>query len=234
VIRNPPSHFPLRLLFCLLAGTIPVSCVKVPIKQRVIEIHHYSIDPRPASDVAPAPADLSLLVQPFQGNAQQRGDRMLYSDELHEMDFYFYNRWTAPPEKMIGDALIEDLMDWGFFKQGVFQGDAAITPTHEVQGRVIKLYADNRSGDPTAVFEASLTVLRVDSRPYRKTIIYQQTFPVTVDRKNRSIKSYVEATNGAVRIWLDQVRSELDYLLRHPEVAADSTRTAPGSPHQAP
>jgi hypothetical protein len=139
---------------------------------------------------------------------------MLYSDEEHGMDFYFYNRWTVPPEKMVEDALVQDLMGWGLFGGGVYQGDAGIVPTHELQGRLVKLYADNGKGQPSAVFDAAVTVLRVDPRTYRREIIYQQDLPVTVARRNRDIESFVEATNQAVRIWLDQVRSELDDLFR--------------------
>ena len=98
-----------------------------------------------------------------------------------------------------------------------------IIPTHELQGRLVKLYANNLKGQFSAVFEASVTVLRVDPRTYGKEIVYQQSFPVVVKRKNHDVDSYAAATNEAVRIWMEQVRSELEGLFRR-EAEAERAR----------
>jgi ABC-type uncharacterized transport system auxiliary subunit len=210
------------------------SCVQVPMQRRLIEIRRYAIDPEISKERADSVLAFSLLVRPFQGSGSQGTDRMLYSDEEHGMDFYFYNRWTVVPEKMVEDALVHDLMNWGLFGGGVYQGDAGIIPTHELQGRLVKLYADNGEGQPSAVFDAAISVLRVDPQTYRREVVLQQDLPVTVGRRNREIGSFVEATNEAVRIWLELVRSELDALFRreakgaaHPPASGVSARVQP-------
>ena len=214
-----------RLAFLgALTGLLALSCVNVPIRRQAVTVVRYAIDPAPDSTRADTTLDLLLQVNPLQAGAEERGDRMLYSDDAGVMNLYFYNRWVAPPEKMIGDALFDDLTRWGLFGRGVCRPDAAIIPTHEIQGRVDRLYAANVKGHANATLQVSVTVLRVDRRTYAREIIYQRSFPVVVERRNRDVGTYVEASNQAVRRWLDQLRPGLEELFRAEARSAASGR----------
>ncbi len=198
-----------------LAGVVAAGlagCVRIP--KVKVEVKRYSID-TPAV-LAPADTTLpfSILVFPFQASAEQKGERIMFRDKEHGMDFYYYHRWIVSPARMIGDALSEHLASWGLVGTGVQQIETGVIPTHELYGRLIDLYADNESGHYAAHLDASLTVVRVDPKTFRKETVFQKTYAVTRARPDKNVPSYVEAVNLAVRDWIGMVRSDLEPLFR--------------------
>lgn len=196
-----------RLMPVLLAALLAAGCVRLP--REPLEVQRYSIDLPDSSWSADTTLALTVFVPPFQASAQQRGDRIFYRDGDRTMNFYFYHRWVVSPERMVGDVFSRTLMQSGLFAGGVFQGETGVIPTHEIQGRLNELYADNVRGHYKAVLDVKLTVFRIDPATYQKSVIFQKSYPVEVARRNGYVETYIEAVNDAVAAWLEEARADL-------------------------
>ncbi len=243
--RSPRMHSARRRSPCvgracfvpvLLLGLLGTSCTFFSIGLQTqtvpIDVKRYSIDVPPVLAPADTTLPLSILVLPFQADAAQKGERIMYRDEEHAMDYYYYNRWVAPPAVMLGNVVSQHLFEWGLAGKGVLETDTGVIPTHEVYGRLTTLYADNRKNEYSAHFEASLTVVRVDPKTFDKEVIFQKTYPIVRRRNDREVASYVNAANLAVRDWMDMLRSDLEPLF-HAEArwfAATSAGAIVGRP----
>jgi len=206
-----------------LAVLFPAAgCVRIP-RER-LEIRRYSLDaptiPEPPDTEYPGAAarasvlPVRILLSPFTADARQRGERMLFRAEENRLEYYYYHRWIASPERMIEDILATEIAEWGICGNGLHRAEAGLIPTHEVLGRLTALYADNRKNAYAAVLETALTVMRVDPLTMEKTIVFQKTYTVTEPRKNNRVDTFVQAANRAVERWLIEVRPDLEGVLR--------------------
>ena len=197
----------LLLTGLILAGGLLIGCVRLP--RESLEVNRYSIDLPPQEWSAEKALPIALYIPSFQVTPQQRGDRITYRDSERTMNFYFYHRWVVAPEQMIGDVLSRDLERSGLFGGGVFQGDTGMIPTHEIQGRLVELYADNTRGSYRAIFEVKLTLFRINPKSFDKETIFQKSYPIEVERGDGYVESFVEAVNQGMAEWLNQVHTDL-------------------------
>ena len=209
-----PTRSHLLLLLLPAALLLVTGCVRLP--REPLEIHRYSIDLPDSTWSADTTLALTILVNPFLASSQQRGDRIYFRDGDAErsMNSYYYHRWVTSPERMMGDVLAQCLARSGLFEGGVFQGETGVIPTHEIQGRLATLYANNKRGHYNAVFDLKLTVFRIDPATFEKSVIFQENYPIEVPRRNNYVPSYVDAVNDAVTLWLEQVRRDLVPLFK--------------------
>ncbi|MCB2200216.1 hypothetical protein KQI63_12465 [bacterium] len=191
----------------ILTVGLLVGCVRLP--RESLEVDRYSIDLPDSVWAADETLPITLYIPAFQSSAQQRGDRIFFRDGDRMMNFYFYHRWVVSPEQMIGDVLARDLERSGLFGGGVFQDETGMIPTHEIQGRLVELYADNTRGGYRAVLEIKLTVFRIDPVSYEKKTVFQKSYPFELERDNGYVKSFVDVINGLMASWLDEVHADL-------------------------
>ncbi len=196
-----------RVLMICVVSAMLMGCVSIPRDE--LQVVRYSLDATPVTSTADTTLPLTLQIIPFQANAQQRGERILFRAGPQRMDYYFYHRWIVSPEKMLSDALAENLQEWNLFAGGILQTETGIIPTHEVYGRLNKLYAVNIRNQYKAVLEITLTLIRIEPATYEKTIIYQWTYPIEVERDDNRVDSFIESANLAVEEWLSRVRSDV-------------------------
>jgi ABC-type uncharacterized transport system auxiliary subunit len=210
------------VLLALAVLTLAAGCVRIP-RER-LEIRRYSLDaptiPEPPDTEFPGAAarasvlPVRVLLSPFSADARQRGERMLFRSDENRLEYYFYHRWIASPEKMIEDILASELEQWGTCGGGLHRADAGLIPTHEILGRLTALYADNRKNEYAAILEVALTVTRVDPKTMEKSIAFQKTYTVTEPRKNNRVDTFVQAANRAVERWLIEVRPDLERVFQ--------------------
>ncbi len=205
-----------------LAVLLPVAgCMRIP-RER-LEIRRYSLEapaiPEPPDTEFPGAAarasvlPVRVLLSPFTADARQRGERMLFRSDEDQLEYYYYHRWIASPERMIEDLLATEVTRWGIFGEGLHRADAGLVPTHEILGRLTALYADNRKKRHAAVLEMELTVLKIDPVTVEKTVVLQKTYRVTEPRPNNRVDTFVPAANRAVMRWLIELRPDLEAAL---------------------
>jgi ABC-type uncharacterized transport system auxiliary subunit len=202
----------LLVLLVFLVG----ACVRVP--RDALEIRRYAIDLPAAPESTETVPGLTVLVRPLQTGGTQKADRMMYREAAHRMDYYFYHRWIAPPSRMVGDALVSYLTEWSLFGGGVVRPTDGVIPTHEILCRLENLLGDNSGDGATTKLEVTLTIMRFSGGDVGEELLFQKTYTIVRDRKDRRITSYVGAANEAVGEWLDQVRVDIEPLFREEAV----------------
>ncbi|MCB2213683.1 membrane integrity-associated transporter subunit PqiC [bacterium] len=200
-----------RLLIVTIPLLLLAGCFSLP--RETLEIVRYSFHPAELAGPEGQEFDGALLILPFSTASEQHGDRIGYKEGDHEMETYYYHRWIAPPEQLMADLLNEDMVHAGLFNDGVFMMTTGITPTHELHGRMVKLYADNRKNQQAAVVEIMLTVFRIQQPTYDKQLILQKTYKYHIDRENGRVESFVPAVTEAMTSWLVDVRTDMATLL---------------------
>lgn len=218
----PPTLPAVLALLALLALLPAAGCVRIP-RER-LEIRRYALDapviPEPPDTEYPGAAaraavqPVRVLLWPFTADARQRGERMLFRPEENRMEYYYYHRWIASPERMLEDILATEMAEWGTCGDGLHRTEAGLIPTHEISGRLIALYADNRDDNYAAVLQIALSVVRVNAKTMDKTIVFQKTYAVAEPRKNSRVSTFVQAANRAVEKWLVEVRPDLEAVFR--------------------
>jgi ABC-type uncharacterized transport system auxiliary subunit len=222
-LGNPGAlRAPVGVLVTLAALLLAAGCVRIP-RER-LEIRRYSLDaptiPEPPDTEFPGAAarasvlPVRVLLWPFTADARQRGERMLFRSDENRLEYYYYHRWIASPERMVEDILATEILEWGICGRGLHRAEAGLIPTHEILGRLTALYADNRKNEYAAVLGVELTVMRVDSLTMAKTIVFQKTYALAEPRKNNRVDTFVPAANRAVEHWLVEMRPDLEAALR--------------------
>lgn len=202
------KRLPILLPLLLLTG-----CLSIP--RENLEIVRYSFHPMELEEPEESSFDGALMVLPFQANATQRGDRMVYRDEDHERATYFYHRWIAAPQQLLADLITEDMIQSGLFEGGVYQMTTGLTPTHELQGRLVEMYADNREGKEAAVLEVMINVFRIDPVSFNKLLVEQKPYRYRVERNDGTVDSYIPAITEAMSRLLSELRTDMAWILEH-------------------
>jgi ABC-type uncharacterized transport system auxiliary subunit len=221
-VAGVPGWSLLGVLLALAVLFLAAGCVRIP-RER-LEIRRYSLDaptiPEPPDTEFPGAAaaasvlPVRVLLSPFTADARQRGERMLFRADENRLEYYYYHRWIASPERMIEDVFASELAEWGTCGRGLHRAETGLFPTHEVLGRLTALYADNRKNQNAAILDVALTVMQVDSLTMEKTIVFQKAYAVTEPRKNNRVDTFVQAANRAVERWLIEVRPDLEGVFR--------------------
>ncbi len=200
-----------RLIFLLFVLLLLVGCLRLP--RESFEIVRYTFHPSDLAGAADVTYDQALLIMPFTSSSVQPGDRIVYRNSGQEMATYYYHRWIAAPQLLLGDLLSEDLTESELFEDGVYVMTSSVAPSHELHGRLVHLYADNNRGEEAAVMEILISVFELDSKTYTKELVMQKPYRYRIERENDKVNSYVPAVTEAVGQWLVDLRGDLTNLL---------------------
>lgn len=99
-----------RTLCAVALIGVLVGCGKIP------NTRYYAIDTRLAAAPATRTLPLDVAVARFRVAQTLASDRLVYRQGQHEVNYYNYDRWSAPPADMLTDTLIRGLKDAGMFR----------------------------------------------------------------------------------------------------------------------
>jgi ABC-type uncharacterized transport system auxiliary subunit len=195
------------VLFLLLF----TGCVNIP--QQQIKIDHYPIQPYGEFARADTTLDISLKINRFTVDSAYRGFRMVYLNEMNELSYYYYHRWMTSPEWMLADALAVNFRNWGLIGGGLFQEDYSVLPTHELSGRLNKLYAINVKDEYQAILRITITLSRIEQPSFEGNLLFQKQYSYNIAREDASVVSYIAAVDSAAGLWLGDLRRDLEPIL---------------------
>jgi ABC-type uncharacterized transport system auxiliary subunit len=201
-----------RLIFLLVAILLLAGCFSLP--RETFEVVRYTFRPMDLQGPVGPSHESALLIMPFKSSAVQPGDRIVFKDHNQEMSTYYYHRWIASPQMLLADILSEDMVGSELFADGVYVMTSSVAPSHELQGRLVHMYADNRRGEEAAVVEIVMSVFRLDPQTYEKILVLQKPYRYRVERDDGKVESYIPAVTEAVGLWLADVRLDMNALLQ--------------------
>ncbi|MDP8208474.1 MAG: ABC-type transport auxiliary lipoprotein family protein [Candidatus Electryonea clarkiae] len=195
------------IILILVISLHLAGCLTIP--RDTLEITRYSIDVPDSVVSGTSNSNITIVVAPFQANAELKSELIHYKNAKNKSNYYYYHRWLVSPENILEDLFTEYLVSWNSF-EGVFQQPSGLIPDYEIHGRLVKFHANNIRGNYSAVLEIKLSLFKIDQIKYTKELKFQKTYSISIERKNNSVASFVEAANLAVKDWLIQARTDIE------------------------
>lgn len=146
----------------------------------------------------------SLAVLPFTASPAASGQMFLYRADRLRYESDFYNRFLAPPERLLTDALRKWLLQ---SRTGqVREPGAPLDAELIVQPRLNELYADYRDVEkPRAVMSVIVVLIRREPTGNRQ--IFERTYRREVPMKNVSPAAAVKGwSDGAAVVFAEVAR----------------------------
>jgi ABC-type uncharacterized transport system auxiliary subunit len=181
-----------RSLVVLLAASVITAC---SLRQPAVLTEEYDFDlPTPK---ALKPNSRSVAVLPFTASPAAAGQMFLYRADRLRYESDYYNRFLAPPERLLTDALRRWLMKARVGE--VREPGAPLDAELIIQPRLSEMYADYRDvARPRAVM--SVIVVLICREPTGNRQIFERTYRHEVPMKNVSptaaVKGWSEAAEG--------------------------------------
>jgi ABC-type uncharacterized transport system auxiliary subunit len=156
------------------------------------DTHFYTL----ARGSGPLPASSTtavLAIEPFDADRPYDDDRMVYRLDPYRMDFYTYDRWSAPPGEMIGAYIADVAAKSGRFRAVVRDGSADAQVT--LGGRVIAIEeVDVAPGRSVARLVIDLEVRDANARS-----LWHARFEETEPMVSRDPQGLARATTTALQ-----------------------------------
>ena len=199
-------RYALLLVLAACAGKVP-------------ETRYYQL----AAKAAPAPekADVSLAIEPLVADAAYDDDRIVYRLTPYRLDYYNYQRWSAPPGQLVGNFLQDAFMKSGRFRAVMHEASEAAPVT--LGGRLIALEEIDKSKTQW-VGHVSLELTLTDNQTNK--IVWSQQFDETEPLKMQSPEGLAEAISTAMTRVTQKALPEVAAIAEQQQVAHESAPAA--------
>ena len=188
-----------RLVLAMAALWLIPAC---SLRQPAIKTEEYDFDVPAAKSLKPDGRTLAVL--PFTASPAASGQMFLYRADRLRYESDFYNRFLAPPERLLTDTLRKWLLR---SRTGqVREPGAPLDAELVVQPRLNELYADYRDvTKPRAVMSVIVVLIRREPTGNRQ--IFERTYQREVPMKNVSPGAAVKGwSEGAAGIFAEVAR----------------------------
>lgn len=163
-------------------------------------IYYYTLDypSPPKGNTAPLP--VVVRVDRFSVSPPYDSQRMIYADKGLHRNSYARHQWVATPGELVPFLIARDLRSSGAF-QSILTPDAAIEPTHIINGWIEEFLEDDRPGTWQACLRLNITLLNARNHNPAERILFQKTYREVQSCQNNSPGALAEAMSiAAARI----------------------------------
>ena len=138
-------------------------------------------------------ATVALAIEPLIADAAYDDDRIVYRLTPYRLDYYNYQRWSAPPGQLVGNFLQDAFMKSGRFRAVMHEASDAAPVTHG--GRLIALEEVDKSKTEW-VGHVAIELTLTDNQTNK--IVWSQQFDETEPLKLQSPEGLAEAISTAM------------------------------------
>lgn len=160
-------------------------------------IYYYTLD-------YPAPADtnismlpVALRVERFSVSPPFDSQRMIYADKGLHRNSYAHHQWVAQPGELVPYLIARDLLSVGGFSS-VLTPDAALEPSHIINGWIEEFIEDDRPGTWQACICLHITLSDALNHNPAERILLQKTYRTVESCRDNSPGAFAEAMSIAV------------------------------------
>jgi ABC-type uncharacterized transport system auxiliary subunit len=125
--------------------------------------HYYTMEIPHASPGASLGIARHITIQRFQADQVLRDDRILYRENLNEVNFYEYHRWTGPPAELVTYYFTHRLKDSGTYS-GISAYKDGSRSDFILQGRLHRFEEVDRGKEVFASVALELELLATKTR----------------------------------------------------------------------
>ena len=158
---------------------------------KVPETRYYQL----ATQAPPAheAATVSLAIEPLIADAAYDDDRIVYRLTPYRLDYYNYQRWSAPPGQLVGNFLQDAFMKSGRFRAVMHEASEAAPVT--LGGRLIALEEVDKSKTQW-IGHVALELTLTDNQTNK--IVWSQQYDETEPLKLQSPEGLAQAISTAM------------------------------------
>lgn len=174
-------------------------------------IHYYAINRPPLTEAPAKPDGLVLLVGRIATPEALEDARIRYRSGSNEAGAYEYHRWTARPDAIVRDMLVQTLRASGHYRQVEETSNGAAD--YRIRGKLYEFSEINQPGIKTRIslqleVLAAKTGLVVWSRTYnRDEPVHGKTMNDVVVSLNRNLQQVIADSASAIDSFLSsQIR----------------------------
>jgi ABC-type uncharacterized transport system auxiliary subunit len=209
------------------------SCVSL--KSEYPRITYYRLAPKPIVPMDSRINDI-LLVKTFSIDSEFDTEHLLAivpsstgSGADTEVQRYHYHRWISEPRELVTSYVVNRIQASSLFAGGVFIEHSTITPTVELEGRIIEFTGRNGFSSPStgknttpnsATVVLHLTFKRFLASTPVPVILLQQTYTHTAARPDNTAASISDALSEALSAVIDAALQDVSKLLTTPSTDA--------------
>ncbi|MDI6796966.1 MAG: ABC-type transport auxiliary lipoprotein family protein [Desulfatibacillaceae bacterium] len=190
------ARFWLALLLLLVMAAVIAGC-SLGARTPRPDTSYYTLEYEPGVFEGRDAIPVVLRLAGFTSSPEISTTRIVYKDAPFAAKEYYYHRWRAKPNELVGYFLARDMDASGLFDAALY-GDAYAAPTHALEGRVDAFYESSISDPWQAVLKVSV-VLTVEKEPDpSKQVVFQRTYAQTQVAESKSPKGVAGAMSRAM------------------------------------
>ena len=189
----------LLLFFCLV---IIQGCVSTGKPQ--MQTESYLIDYKVPVFEKFAKIDDVVRINRFSIATAYNNSNMIFRQDGFSLDSFNYNRWAVNPADMVGDNLLRDLQESGYFR-AAFSRYAVDEGRYILQGGIEEFYLRTDKSGNAAVISLEITLKDIKQREATRRIIYQKKYRHEELLKDNSPRGYCQAMSLAMQKLSQQI-----------------------------
>jgi len=189
----------------LLMGVVVWGCASL--KKQYPEKRNYLVEATREKQGRASASDLVLEVLKIECPSEYQGRELVYrmGDFSYESDFY--NNYFIAPDLMLTDQCRKWMEETGLFSNVVGR-TSILRPALILQGALVSLYGDYRSGDqPEAVIEIQFLLL--DNRLNPPGVLFQKNYGRQIPLKSRGAEELVRGMSEGLSNILSSLEEDL-------------------------
>jgi ABC-type uncharacterized transport system auxiliary subunit len=193
------------LVFFLCVAAIS-GCINTGKPQAPVE--HYLID-------YPAPIlprqhkiDDTIRVSRFTIATAYNNNNMIFRQDNYALDYFNYNRWAVNPADMLGDILLRDLQESGFFR-AAFSRYVQDEGRYILQGGIEEFFLRIDEKEKNAVIKLEITLKDTRQREAGKRILFQKKYSREELLPDQSPRGYSQAMSRAMQKLSPQIIGDI-------------------------
>lgn len=178
------------ILFLFFCFAVISGCVSTGKPQAAVE--NYLLDyPAPIFEKQNK-IDDTIRVSRFTIATAYNNNNMIFRRDNYALDYFNYNRWAVNPADMIGDTLLRDLQESGFFL-AAFSRYAVDEGRYVLQGGVEEFFLRIDEKGKSAIIRLEITLKDTKQRETGKRIIFQKKYSREEALADQSPRGYCRA-----------------------------------------
>lgn len=200
-----------RVCFVLLPAIFVAGCVGVG-KPPVQIARHLISYPPPVFEKLP-PRKETIRMERFSIAAAYNTQEMIFRGENAQIDSFHYNRWAANPADMVGDVLLRDMQQSGFFR-AVFSRYAIGEGHCVLHGGIQEFFLRMGKTGRSAVISLEITLIDARERDTSKRVLMQKNYHEEASLESPSPEGYCRAMSQAVETVSHRIAGDVHQRLK--------------------
>ncbi len=201
----------LLLFFCfaVISGCVSTGKPQAPVENYLIDY------PAPIFEKQNK-IDDTIRVSRFTIATAYNNNNMIFRRDNYALDYFNYNRWAVNPADMIGDNLLRDLQESGFFR-AAFSRYAMDEGRYVLQGGIDEFFLRIDAKGKSAIIRLEITLKDTKQHETGKRILFQKKYYREEALVDQSPRGYCQAMSQSVQKLSPQIINDVYQAIKTAE-----------------